>query len=160
MDVRRVERQFISVAAGLVFMLTLGVGPLFVLAHRGPWEPEELFVPIGIGLAGAFALAILVRAQKLLPGESIFAGRFGLALAVSALAVATALLVADVWALATGRGTSLHARQAAMGHLAVVFFPAYLARVVYLNLTGRLAPPAASDAEDDDADEASDDDDE
>jgi hypothetical protein len=144
-NARSIEAQAISIGSALVVMMAMGMTPMVVLVHRGPWTPEELLVPIGCVLSGAFALAVLMRAQKLRPGESILSGRFGLVIALAALAVllgigaflASALVTGDI---ASRDGDSLS------GVAGVALGIGYLVRRIYVNLTG------PKEAEDEDAD--------
>jgi hypothetical protein len=136
METRTKEAQMISLAAALIIMFAMGMTPLLVLGHRGAWTTEALLVPVGFLVSGTFALAVLMRAQKLRPGESILSGRFGLVIAVVALVVLLA-----IGALVAGSVASGHvagpARAYVGGFTAVVLGVGYLARRIYENVTRR-----------------------
>ena len=125
------ETQFISVVSGLVVMASMAATPLTILVHRGPWSPAELMLPVGFGTGGVFALAILFRAQKLAPDESLLSGPFGLAISIAGilvLAAMGAMFLRPGWA--EDSLDDVDTRGVAMCAIGI----AYLARSIYANL--------------------------
>jgi hypothetical protein len=150
---RRREAQLVSLGAVFVFMLTIGIGPLVVLGHRGPWVGDAWMLPAGLVVVGAFSLAVLVRAQKLRSGESILSGRFGLVIAVVALAVLLGVGGLFVAAIADGQADRTPARVRFGGPIAVGLGIAYLVRRIHANLTGRDVAPAVEPVDDEGGEE-------
>jgi hypothetical protein len=121
----------ISIVSGLVVMASVAATPLVALVHRGSWSPEQLMLPVGFGLVGVFALAILFRAQKLGPDESLLSGPFGLAIALAGIVALASLGALFLWPLWANEVDDVDMRGVALCAVGIV----YLARSIYVNLT-------------------------
>lgn len=136
------EKQMVSLVAAFALMGTMMCCPLALIGGvNGAWSLGFLLFFAVVVSVGIFALAVLFRVQKLESGESIFSGRFGLAIAGTGVVLLLGLEVLMIVALFEDPSMTRPGR--VLGGIAAgAFGLAYLARVIYRNLTG--TPPARS----------------
>jgi hypothetical protein len=89
-----------------------------------------------VGLAGAFALTVLLRNQRLQADESTLSGRFGLVVASLGILIALGGLGLCGWVLLEPERAGVRFGRAAAGCAACVLGIAYLVRSVVRNVRG------------------------
>jgi hypothetical protein len=128
------ERQMVVLAAAIVLLFALPT-TVMLAALAAQWTIGTILTCAIGGAVVIASMAVMVRAQRSDWRRSIFAGRFGLALALLGIALFAAILGITVWGFVAGE---LRGGRVVGGGLAYALGLAYLIRAVRANLRGIL----------------------